>query len=306
MGVDLSTLLEGMSTLVYVSIAKNVVLKVNLTDNLPMIHADVAQIQQVILNLITNASEAIGDRSGVITLTTGEIEAEQEYLFNSIGTEQLATGRYVFLEVSDTGCGMTEEVQKKIFDPFFTTKFTGRGLGMSAVLGIVRGHQGALRIYSEVGKGSTFKVLMPASPHEYAHEQVKAIEKSNLQASGMVLVVDDEETVREVATMMLEDLGYKTISANDGVVALQVYQEHASEIVAVLLDMTMPKMDGKECFRELRRMNPDVKVILSSGYNEQDATSRFVGQGLAGFLQKPYSPEELYEKMYAISESHGD
>jgi len=304
--VNLSHLVEEMTRLMEVSIEKNVVIKYHMAENLPPVEADAAQLQQVILNLITNANEAIGSKSGVISFATGVMHADRNYLSQTITDMELPEGRYAFIEVSDTGCGMSADVMHKMFDPFFTTKFTGRGLGMSAVLGIVRGHQGALRIYSEVGKGTTFKVLLPVSSHDYVQEQAMQAEAQNWRADGTILVVDDEETVREVATMMLEDMGFKTLSAVDGSDALQVYRKHESEIVAVLLDMTMPKMDGKECFRELRRINPEVKVILSSGYNEQDATSRFVGQGLAGFLQKPYAPEALHEKIRIMFENETD
>ncbi len=295
--IYLSELVEEMTRLMEVSIEKNVAIKYHLADNLPAVEADAAQLQQVILNLITNANEAIESKSGVISFTTGVMYADKSYLSQTITEAKLPEGRYVFIEVSDTGCGMDAAVMKKIFDPFFTTKFTGRGLGMSAVLGIVRGHQGAMRVYSEVGRGTTFKVLLPASEHSFVLRKDQDVDEGNWRASGTVLVVDDEDTIREVATMMLEDMGFKTLSAGDGAEALHVYRAHESEVVGVLLDMTMPKMDGKECFRELRRINPDVKVLLSSGYNEQDATNRFVGQGLAGFLQKPYTPEDLREKL---------
>jgi|GEM_PF-2885906 len=304
--VNLSSLIEEMTRLMEVSIEKNVVIKYHLAENLPAVEADAAQLQQIILNLITNANEAIGSKSGVISFATGVMHADRSYLSQTITDQELPEGRYVFIEVSDTGCGMDATVMHKIFDPFFTTKFTGRGLGMSAVLGIVRGHQGALRIYSEVGKGTTFKVLLPVSSQDYAQQQARQTDTKYWHSGGTVLVVDDEETVREVATMLLEEMGFKTLSAVDGLDALQLYRKHQSEIVVVLLDMTMPKLDGKECFRELRRINSDVKVILSSGYNEQDATSRFVGQGLAGFLQKPYSPEALHEKIRNLFEDDCD
>jgi len=220
------------------------------------------------------------------------MHADSAYLAHTISGDKLEEGRYVYIEVSDTGCGMDSATVQKMFDPFFTTKFTGRGLGMSAVLGIVRGHHGALRVYSEPSKGTTFKMLLPASDQLVASEQAGLHDKV-WTPQGAVLIVDDEETIREVAAMMLEGIGFSIFTAENGLDALEIYRRHQHEIVGVLMDMTMPKMDGKACFRELRRMNADVKVILSSGYNEQDATSRFVGQGLAGFIQKPYAPEAL-------------
>ncbi|WP_143144883.1 hybrid sensor histidine kinase/response regulator [Mariprofundus micogutta] len=297
--VNLTTLVEQMSKLIEVSIAKSVVMKYQLLEPLPMVDADVAQIQQIVLNLMTNASEAIGENSGIITLATGVMHAESRYLYGSIGDDHLDEGRYVYLEVSDTGCGMDAETQKKIFDPFFTTKFTGRGLGMSAMLGIVKGHKGAMRIYSEKGQGTTIRVLLPESANQ------KWLEKDDvstpvLQHSGLALVIDDEESVREVAEAMLEDMGYQVLKACDGIEGLAAYRERCDEIGIVLLDMTMPRMNGEECFRQLRQIDPDVCVLLSSGYNEQEATSRFAGKGLAGFIQKPYTPQQLSEKIDAI------
>ena len=297
--VNLSTLVEGMGKLINVSIAKNVVMRYQLAEPLPLIDADVAQIQQVLLNLMTNASEAIEDKSGIVTLATGVMSVEKDYLFNSIGEAHLDEGRYVYLEVSDTGCGMDATTQKKIFDPFFTTKFTGRGLGMSALLGIIKGHKGALRIYSERGKGTTIRVLFPeSSEQQWIEEDV--LLTSNIDITGTVLIVDDEESIREVAAAMLEDIGFKSITAVDGTDGVTCYRKHQSDITFVLLDMTMPKMNGEECFRQLRQLNPNVKVILSSGYNEQEATSRFTGKGLAGFMQKPYTPQTLVDKIISL------
>ncbi len=297
--INLSDMVEEMTRLMEVSIRKNVVIKYHLAEHLPAVEADMAQLQQVILNLITNANEAIGDKSGVISFSTGVMHADGSYLQAAISGETLPQGRYVYIEVSDTGCGMDADTMKKIFDPFFTTKFTGRGLGMSAVLGIIRGHHGALRVYSEPGKGTTFKILLPAS-EQPVDQRLPTQQVTRWQGRGAILVVDDEETIREVAAMMLEDMGFSIFTAENGLQGLDVYRQHQDEIVGVLMDMTMPKMDGKACFRELRRTNADVKVILTSGYNEQDATSRFVGQGLAGFIQKPYSPEALRAIMQTI------
>jgi len=170
---------------------------------------------------------------------------------------------------------------------------------MSAVLGIVRGHHGAIKVYSEEGQGTTFKMLLPASESAAAGKMENEA-WGDWCGVGTVLVVDDEETVRETAAMMLRDMGFDTLTAEDGEQGIEIYRKHQDEIVAVLLDMTMPKLDGKGCFRELRRINKDVRVVLSSGYNEQDATNRFAGQGLAGFIQKPYPPEALRARMKEV------
>jgi len=292
--VNLTELIDSMGKLIEVSIAKNIVMRYQLAETLPMIDADIAQIQQVALNFLTNASEAIGKKSGVISLATGVMHADSDYLHGSIGEAHLKAGRYVYLEVSDTGCGMDDETLKKIFDPFFTTKFTGRGLGMSAILGIIKGHHGALRIYSELGQGTSFRVLFPESQsQDWQEEEVATMEA--VQGAGTVLIVDDEETIREVASAMLEDMGFTTLTAADGMEGVEVYQQHQEDIGFVLLDMTMPKMNGEACFQQLRQINSDVCVILSSGYNEQEATSFFAGKGLAGFIQKPYTPQQLTE-----------
>ncbi|MFQ5518389.1 MAG: response regulator, partial [Mariprofundus sp.] len=298
--VNISELVENMGKLIDVSLAKNVVLKYHLSEHLPLINADVAQMQQIVLNLITNASEAIEGKSGVISIATGAMQVDADYLNGCIGSGTIEPGRYISLEISDTGCGMDAETQKKIFDAFFTTKFTGRGLGMSAMLGIVKGHQGALRIYSEPGDGTTIKIIFPISDEQVARAEPLRDTAPKWVFSGTALVIDDEETVREVASVMLEEVGFEVITANDGVEGVEIFSQNRDKVELILLDMTMPKMGGEACFSELRRIQPDVKVILSSGYNEQDATSRFAGKGLAGFIQKPYAPEALVEKLQEI------
>ncbi len=299
--INLSGMVEEITKLLKGSIAKHVALKFHLASDLPSVEGDAAQLQQVIMNLVINAADAIGDKSGVISLSTGVMEASAAYLQGAYAAEDMEPGDFVFLEVADNGCGMSDETRKKLFDPFFTTKFTGRGLGMSAVLGIVRGHHGAIKVYSEEGQGTTFKVLFPASASEAAGKAAHEA-RGDWRGAGTVLVVDDEENVRETAVMMLRDMGFETLEAEDGAQGVEAYRKHRNKIVAVLLDMTMPKLDGKGCFRELRRTNRDVQVVLSSGYNEQDATTRFAGQGLAGFIQKPYSPEALRAKMREVLE----
>jgi len=212
----------------------------------------------------------------------------------------LPDGDYVFLEISDTGCGISQETLAKIFDPFFTTKFTGRGLGLAAVLGIVRSHNGSLKVYSEPGKGTTFKVILPCAQDGVAPPATMESETKVWRGSGAVLLVDDEPIVRKTATRMLESMGFTVLQAQDGREGVECFKAHAGEIRAVLLDLTMPRLDGEATFRELRLVRPDVRVLLMSGFNEQEAINRFIGKGLAGFLQKPFKLENLRARMKEI------
>jgi PAS domain S-box-containing protein len=297
--INLSALVEEMTHLMQISISKKIVLRQNLTKDLSPIEADATQIRQVLMNLMTNASEACGDSSGLITISTGRMRIDREYLATILFDGGLSEGDYVYLEVSDTGCGMDESTRARIFDPFFTTKTMGRGLGMAAVLGIVRGHRGAIKCYSEVGRGTTFKILFPAATGQAEPLQEKKA-AATIRGSGTILVVDDEEGVRALAQRSLERIGFKVLIARDGREGVEVYKLFQSEIVLVLLDMTMPELTGDEVFREMRKLREDVRVILSSGYNEQEATNRFVGKGLAGFIQKPYRPSELAEMIARV------
>lgn len=297
--LDLNRLLEEMLHMLEVSISKKAVLRLNPHLPLPSVEADATQMRQIVMNLVINASEAIGDRSGVIAITTGCMDCDRSYLKNVWLDENLTDGLYVYFEIADTGCGMDQDTMAKLFDPFFTTKFTGRGLGMSAVLGIVRGHKGAIKVYSELGKGTTFKILLPASdrPAELFNHNDHT---DDWKGSGTVLLVDDEETIRGLGTAMLKELGFTTITAVDGREAVEIFKI-TPDIVFVILDLTMPHMDGEQCFRELKKLNPDVKVIMSSGYNEQEVTQKFVGKGLAGFIQKPYKLSVLKETIKKLN-----
>jgi PAS domain S-box-containing protein len=286
--INLNALVEEMTHLLRISIAKGVVLKYNFAPDLPSVEADATQMRQVVMNLVINASDAIGDRSGVITVNTGVMRADRAYLTETYLAPDLPEGDYVYLEVSDTGSGIDQAARERIFEPFFTTKFTGRGLGLAAVLGIVRGHSGAIKIYSEPGRGSTFKVLLPCVNAPAEPEQPIVQAGDDWTGAGTILIVDDEETVRAVTARAVERLGFNVLFASDGLEGVETYRAHADEIVCVLLDMTMPRLNGEDAFREIRRIRPDARVILMSGYNEQEATNRFAGKGLAGFLQKPY------------------
>jgi len=296
--LDLNSLLDEMLHMLQVSISKKAILRFDQHRPLPPVEADATQIRQVVMNLVINASEAIGEKSGVIAISTGCMECDLNYLRDIWLEETLMDGLYVYLEISDTGCGMDRETQGKLFDPFFTTKFTGRGLGMAAVLGIVRGHKGAIKVYSEPGKGTAFKILLPASGKP---TDLFRFENStdDWRGSGTVLLVDDEETVRSIGVVMLKKLGFTVVTANDGREALEVYKSTPG-IRFVILDLTMPRMDGEQCFRELRQLKPDISVIISSGYSEQEVAHKFTGKGLAGFVQKPYKLSALKEAIRAI------
>ena len=202
--------------------------------------------------------------------------------------EPLAPGRYVTLEVSDTGEGMHPDTLSRIFDPFFTTKVHGRGLGLSAMLGILRGHKAGLKIYSEIGRGSSFKVFFPAAMGQ-ALPAVDAGSPGHGLFDGTVLLVDDEKAILQSTAAVLEHLGFKVLSAEDGQEAVEVFRENPERIDLVIMDLTMPRMDGREAFQAMQQLKPDVKVILSSGYNEQESIQRFLGKGLSGFIQKPYT-----------------
>jgi CheY-like chemotaxis protein len=249
--------------------------------------------------LIANASDASGDRGGEVTVATSVMHADGSFLADTFVDDQLAPGDYVCLEVSDTGAGMTPETAARIFDPFYTTKFVGRGLGLAAVLGILRGHKGAIQVESEPGRGTTLRAFFPVSANTSAATERRPA-RAKAKASGAILVIDDEEGVRLLARRIFERAGFPVLLACDGVEGVECFRQRHGEIAAVLLDVTMPRMGGEETFTELRRIRSDVRVLLSSGYSEQEAMSRFAGMGLAGFVEKPFCPQSLLDKLHAV------
>ncbi len=291
---DLNELLEEMYHLLETSVSKKAGLHLQPSKDVAPIRGDVTQIRQVIMNLVTNASDALEEGNGIITVEVGSRRSNRPVAAEPYPGDELPPGEYVHLKVSDTGCGMDAATRSRIFDPFFTTKRTGRGLGMAAVLGILRGHKGGIQVDSAPDCGSTFTVLIPAS-------EERPVSRLGAPADGgpriKILVVDDELIVRQVAELSLESSGFEVVTAEDGRQAMEVFRQLGDEIAAVVLDMTMPHMNGEETFRELRRLRPDLRVILTSGFNEQDVKSRFEGQGLSGFLKKPYRPKELVQKV---------
>jgi PAS domain S-box-containing protein len=302
--VDVSHLAREISELIRTSIPRSVQLEAELTPHLPAVEADATQIQQLIMNLVINGAEAIGDRNGNVRVTTAIQHVDESWIEGSELTGEIVPGEYVAIEIQDTGCGMDEETRKHIFDPFFTTKFTGRGLGLAAAMGIVRGHKGAIKVYSALGKGSTFKVLLPVTelPARVAERRPTA-DAHPERGTGTILVVDDEEVVRRTAKSALQRYGYTVLTSENGREAVDIYRGMAESISMILLDMTMPVMGGEEALRNLKTINPRVRVLLSSGFNEVEAIRRFTGKGLAGFIQKPYTAAALAEKVRAVLHS---
>jgi PAS domain S-box-containing protein len=295
--VDLSELTEEILPLISRSTPPSVVVRPLLGKQLPRIEADRAQLHQVIMNLVINAAEACGDSQGIVTVVTS-VQRPERPAPAAFGLPPAQSDTFVALEVSDTGCGMSDEVRAKIFDPFFTTKFTGRGLGLSAVLGIIRAHKGAIAVDTAPGKGTTFRVLFPAPVEPLPDSAALPLTAArDLAGSGIVLVIDDEEMVRRVARLTLERFGYTVALAANGQSGVEVFRSMQDRILAVVLDLTMPVMGGEETLAELKRIDPDVRVILSTGYSESETTKRFAGRGLAGFLQKPFTAAQLADEV---------
>ena len=297
--LDLSRVSLEMASLLSASVNKKAELVLDLDDHLPAMEGDATQIRQVVMNLLTNASDALEDGPGTIRVRTGRQTLERGYLSLTYLDEDLPSGEYVFLEVSDTGCGMERETVAKIFDPFFTTKFTGRGLGLATVLGIIRSHRGAIRVYSEPGHGTRVRVLFPATTRVVELPVGPAADGTPWNGHGIVLVVDDEPTVREVAAAILMEAGFDVLQAVDGADGLRLFESQADQIRAVLLDLTMPQISGEQVCAEIAKLRPEAKVVLSSGYSEQDAMRRIDGDSVAGFVQKPYGPRELIQAIRA-------
>jgi PAS domain S-box-containing protein len=296
--VNLSALAREARLIIERSISPKITFSYQLTDDLPPVESDPAQIQQVLMNLVLNASEAIGDNPGVIALTTGVEELTSGRIERELATWPIEPGRFVFLEVRDTGMGMDAETKARIFEPFFTTKFHGRGLGLAAVAGIVRGHKGAIAVDSAPGAGATFRVWLPAASAALESPAKPAmLAADELRGRGTILVVDDEAFVREVARKALERRGYDVVTAVNGLAAIEALREHRDRVRAVVLDLSMPGLSGQETLPRLREVKPDVDVILSSGYSEAEALRLFEGSRVSAFLQKPYTVHDLARKL---------
>ncbi len=293
--VDLSKQVVQITSLIQASIPKNVELRLALANDLPLVEVDVSQLQQVIMNLAINAAEAIGGTSGTVELRTEVVRVGDAELRANLARTMPAAGVYVAICVEDTGSGMDESTLARIFDPFFTTKFTGRGLGLASVLGILRGHKGLITIDTHPGAGTSFRVFFPVSTASVPLRPDFAVAR---QGGGTILVVDDEDVVRRMARTALERLGYQVFTATNGKEAVDIYSSEPERIEIVLLDMMMPVMGGEETLRRLHEITPGLPVVAMSGYNEREAKQRF-GDGIAGFVQKPFTAAQLAIKLTA-------
>jgi PAS domain S-box-containing protein len=296
--IDLSALVAETTELLRLSaVSKKAELLVRPLAGLPAIMADATQLRQVLMNLVINASEALGDQEGLITVSTGLHPAGQGEPPGVLAGSSLPGGDYVFLEVSDTGCGMDPATQARIFEPFFTTKFTGRGLGLSAVLGIVRGHHGALTLRSAPGEGSTFRLYFPPTRRPIVIPRKSSLHAMPWGGGGLVMVVDDEDSVRRVSVELVRSFGFDALEARDGLEAVALMRRQAADVRLVLLDLTMPRLDGAQTLDQLRQIDADVRVILMSGYNQREVHERFAGKGLAGVLPKPFTRDLLGRRL---------
>jgi two-component system cell cycle sensor histidine kinase/response regulator CckA len=297
--VDLCRLVTEVSTLIRASISKKVTLVIDVPDDCIFIDADRAQLQQLVMNLVINGGEAIGDQPGTLTVRIRTERFTERRQSPRTEGFPISAGDYVRIDVSDTGAGMDNETRNRIFEPFFTTKFLGRGLGLSAALGIVRGHRGAIGVRSEPGLGTTFTILLPLPREVRRAERASghtSIEYES-QGAGTILVADDEEGVRSVVASVLEDAGYTVELASDGQEAVERLRKLGDRVRLVILDLTMPALGGAEAAAELRRIRPDIPIIAMSGYGDIEVMQHFGQAGVDDFLPKPFSPGQLAAKV---------
>ena len=294
---NLNLIIKESENLLKVSISKKILLDISLAPDIPLINGETGQLRSVLLNLVINASDAIGNRSGIIRIKTGVIDFTESYIRTTWFQEKIEKKKYVYLEVSDNGIGMSPETLSKIFDPFFTTKEKGRGLGLSTILGILRSHNGTIKVYSEVGIGTTFKLFFPVI-EEIAKPQQEEIEDlTSWKGTGLILFADDEPTVLQVTTKMIEKLGFTVITARDGREALQLFNKHKNKLSAVILDITMPHLDGTDVARTIRSEFPNLPIFLSSGFSHHTLNEGDLDFPIQGFMTKPYNITTLIKNL---------
>ena len=298
--LSMSALVRDTAELLLTSLSKKIGTDLQLADDVPAVLGDATQMRQIAMNLLINAGEAIGDASGTISVVTGTVRPGAEWFADAQVAPETPEEEYVFLEVRDSGCGMSAETLARVFEPFFTTKFTGRGLGLAAVLGIVRGHRGALKVTSEIGRGTTFRLLLPAAGPLPPAAMTLASPAGTSLRRALILVVDDEETVRKTVQRLVESMGCDVVTAVDGQDGVEKFRQLSERIAAVVLDLTMPRMDGVEALHGMRGVRGDVRVLLMSGFAEAQALARFAGAGVDGFLQKPFNARDLCDKLRIV------
>ncbi|MCH7868744.1 MAG: PAS domain S-box protein [Myxococcales bacterium] len=301
--LDISKFVEETAQLLEGAVSGKAELVFDLADGLPTVQADASQLSQVVMNLIINATEAIQEGAGPIVLRTGLVDVDNVESKFIVGSDTLLPGSYVYLEVIDDGCGMDERLQSKIFDPFFTTKFTGRGLGLAAVLGIVRSHGGAIELDSVLNRGTRFRVLLPSAGNRELPGVLENYPTEDWRGHGIVLVADDDAGVRDLMKDTLERAGMTVLCCHDGREAVEVFRRQPDDIRIVVLDRTMPNIGGEGAFDQIRRIRPDAHIILVSGYSEERAAQYFIDKGLDAFLHKPFEPMTLLEHVRRILET---
>ncbi|HKI61661.1 MAG TPA: response regulator [Mariprofundaceae bacterium] len=298
--IDLGDYLQGMGDLLRASLGKNVRLHVDIEPGLPPVLVDNAQFQQVILNFIVNASDAIGEGQGDIWLAASLVQMNRDTLYKYMNGAAMPEGPYVAVSVRDSGSGMDMNTLGKIFDPFFTTKKTGNGLGLSAILGIIQRHDGGIKVDSEPGKGSEFTVLIPLGGRRKVTKEITTLDAIDMKGSGVVLLVDDEKSIRHLVGKMLMKIGFEVVCAENGVHGMEMFRTHQKDLVLVLLDMTMPRMGGVDAMRAMREINPNIPILLVSGYSEQETHDLPESERPDGFVQKPFRFNALKKALLGV------
>jgi PAS domain S-box-containing protein len=301
--VNIATQVDETIVMLKSSLPPNAVIKTNLLASIPMIEGDVSQLNQVVMNLIINAAEAIGIAQGEITVSLDKIEIITGKTVEDYNRIPIPPGEYICLEVTDNGCGMDKATQSRLFEPFFTTKFTGRGLGMSASLGIIQSHGGALQLFSQPTQGTTFKIYLPALVEELTGDENESSTASKAwQGNGTILLVEDEDEIRFITKELLKMFGFTVLEASSGKEALDIYQKNAADIMLVFTDIGMPVMDGYELVEKLKKLKPELPIIISSGYGDADVKVRIGSDNIAGIASKPYNADRLWEVLKSVVE----
>jgi PAS domain S-box-containing protein len=302
--INMNMLVNEMVSMMKSTLPLNAFIKLDLSTRIPTISGDASQLRQIVMNLVINASEAIGKVQGEIRVSLANTRVTAGQADKDYHGKSIPPGDYVCLEVTDNGCGMDDETKWRIFEPFYTTKFTGRGLGLSAVLGIINSHGGALRLFSQQCQGTTFKVYLPVQISDsVGDENISPVTPTApWQGSGTILLVEDDDQVRLIANMLLQKFGFTVLEAINGKEALELYQNNTADISLVVTDMGMPVMDGYELFRELKQLKPELPIIVTSGFGDAEISSRIVADDIAGIISKPYNPDQLREVLKNVLE----